>query len=84
MLAIPLLGWVGVSLYDARSIFGVFSLPALAAKNQDAANLAFLLHYWAAMLLVAMVAAHVGAGLYHHLIRGDGVLRRMLPNLRKR
>ena len=84
LLAIPLLGWVGVSAYDARSIFGLFNLPALTAKNETAANLAFLLHYWAAMLLVAMVAAHVGAALFHHLIRGDGVLRRMLPALQRR
>ena len=84
LLAIPLLGWVGVSLYDARSIFGLFNLPALAAKNQEAANTAFLLHYLAAMLLLGVVAAHVGAAFYHHFIRGDGVLRRMLPALRRR
>ena len=84
LLTIPVLGWIGVSYYDARNIFGIFNLPALAAKNENAANTAFMLHYWAAMLLVAMVAAHVGAALYHHLIRGDGVLRRMLPGLRQR
>ena len=81
LLAIPLLGWLGVSLYGARSIFGVVSLPPLAAQNQGAAELVFLLHYLAAMLLVAMIGAHVGAALFHHVIRRDGVLRRMLPGL---
>ena len=84
LLTIPVLGWVGVSYYDARSIFGIFNLPALAGKNESAANTAFMLHYWAAMLMVAMVAMHVGAALFHHLVRGDGVLRRMLPGLRQR
>ena len=84
LLAIPLLGWFGVSFYDARNIFGVFDLPALARKNQATSELVFLLHYWAAMLLALMVVAHVGAGLYHHIIRGDGVLRRMLPALKRR
>lgn len=84
LLAIPMLGWVAVSMYDARSIFGLFSLPALVAKNADASSFVFALHYYAAMLLTAMVVAHIGAGLYHHLIRRDGVLRRMLPGLKPR
>ena len=84
LLAIPLLGWVGVSYYDARSIFGLFNLPSLAAKNEAMSEQVFLWHYRAAMLLVLMIAAHIGAALYHHLIRGDGVLRRMLPALKPR
>lgn len=84
LLAIPLLGWFGVSRYDARGIFGLVSLPAIAAKDQDAATFIFTLHYWAAMLLVAMLAVHIGAAFFHHVIRGDGVLRRMLPGLGKR
>lgn len=81
LLLIPLLGWIGVSLYGARSIFGLFSLPPIAAENAPASELIFRLHYWAALLLVAMLGAHVGAALFHHFIRGDGVLRRMLPGL---
>ncbi len=84
LIAIPMLGWIGVSLYDARSVFGLFSLPALAAKNTEASNFVFALHFYAAMLLVAMVAGHIGAALYHHVIRRDGVLRRMLPGLKRR
>lgn len=84
LLAIPMLGWLGVSYYDARSLFGIVSLPPLAAKNEATATLVFTLHYYAAMLLVLMLAAHVGAAVYHHAIRGDGVLRRMLPALPRR
>lgn len=84
LLAIPMLGWTGVSLYGARSIFGIVSLPPLVAQNQDAATTVFLVHFLAAMLLVAMIGAHVGAALFHHLIRRDGVLRRMLPGLKPR
>jgi cytochrome b561 len=36
------------------------------------------------MLMTALIAAHVGAALYHHFIRRDGVLRRMLPGLQRR
>ncbi len=81
LLLIPLLGWLGVSFYGARSIFGIVSLPPLVAQNQDTAATVFLLHYWAALLLVAMIGAHVGAALFHYVILRDGVLRRMLPGL---
>jgi cytochrome b561 len=84
MLAVPLLGWIGISLYPALSIHGLFSLPGLASPNQEAAKTVFLLHKLGAILLGLMVLAHVGAALYHHFIRKDGVLRRMMPGLRKR
>ena len=32
-----------------------------------------------ANLLLLVVAAHVAAALWHHLVLRDGVLRRMLP-----
>lgn len=82
LLLVPLLGWIGVSLYGARSVFGLFSLPPLAGQDQKAAETVFWLHYWGAMAMLALLAAHVGAALYHHLIRRDGVLRRMLPGLK--
>jgi cytochrome b561 len=84
LLVVPFLGWLGVSLYGARDVLGGFRLPAIAGEDQKAATLVFQLHYWAAMLLLAAIAAHVGAAIYHHFIRGDGVLRRMLPGLKKR
>ncbi|MEZ5856358.1 MAG: cytochrome b [Hyphomicrobiaceae bacterium] len=83
LLAIPLLGWYGVSLYGARgTLFGI-TLPAIASQDQKAAEWIFELHFWAAMLMLAGITVHVAAGFYHHFIRGDGVLRRMLPGLKK-
>ncbi len=84
LLAMPLLGWLGVSMYGARSLFGVVSLPPIAGVDQDASATVFYLHYLGAVLLCLMIGAHVGAAFFHHVIRGDGVLRRMLPGLKKR
>ncbi|MGE0698424.1 MAG: cytochrome b [Hyphomicrobiaceae bacterium] len=84
LIVVPVLGWLGVSYYGALgTLFGI-NLPAIAAQNQDKAELVFKLHFWAALLIVAGVGAHVGAAFFHHFIRGDGVLRRMLPGLRPR
>jgi cytochrome b561 len=83
LILTPIAGYIGISQYPALSIFGV-SLPGIAAPNQEAASTTFLIHFWLAALLVAMVAMHIGAALYHYVIRRDNVLTRMLPSLGRR
>jgi cytochrome b561 len=79
LFGMVLSGWIGVQLFPALDIFGLFSLPAFLSPNQDMAKLAFQLHKLCAFGLVLLVAMHTAASLYHHFIRKDGVLRRMLP-----
>jgi cytochrome b561 len=80
LILVPLVGWLGVSLYGAREVFGVATIPGLAGQNTEAANPVFTLHRYLAILTVALVAMHVGAAVVlHYFIRGDGVLARMLP-----
>jgi cytochrome b561 len=81
LLAVPLSGWIGVSLYGAREIFGLFSLPPLSGVNQPLSDKVFVFHFWGAMLILALALMHISAGLFHYFIRKDGVLRRMLPRL---
>jgi len=83
LLAIPIAGYTGISLYPALDIFGLFSLPGLVSPNQPAAGTAFLVHFWLAVLLLAMIAVHFAAAMFHYLIRKDNVLTRMLPSLRR-
>lgn len=82
LLLVPIGGYIGVSQYPALDIFGI-SLPGIVAANQEAASTTFMLHFWGAMLLVAMVAAHFSAAMFHYLIRKDNVLTRMLPSARR-
>ena len=82
LLVVPLLGWIGVSLFPALTIFDLFNLPALAGPDEAAAKRVLALHGWLAILLALTIAGHIGAALYHYFIRRDGVLRRMLPGLR--
>ncbi len=79
LLAVPLGGWFGVQLYGARDVFGLFNLPGIVGENQEAAARVFFLHKLGAITLFLLVGAHVGAALYHRLIRKDGVLARMWP-----
>jgi cytochrome b561 len=79
LIVIPVLGWIGISLYPALVVFDAFAIPGLLPPDQAKSHAVFAAHAIAAFGLVALVAAHVGAALYHHFIRRDGVLRRMLP-----
>lgn len=82
LLIVPLLGWIGISLFPSLTVFNLFDLPALAPPNEEAAKRVLFVHGWLAILLALMVCAHIGAALFHHFIRKDGVLRRMLPGLK--
>jgi len=77
LLVVPVLGYIGISLYPALDIFGLFSLPGVVAPNQGAAARVFYWHWVGAVAIVLLVGMHVGAALFHYLIRRDGVLRRM-------
>jgi cytochrome b561 len=80
LILVPLVGWLGISFYGARQVFGIATIPALAAENSQAWEVARLAHKYLAYLTVALIAMHVGAAVVlHYLIRGDGVLARMLP-----
>jgi cytochrome b561 len=84
LIVMPILGWLGVSLYPALEIFGLFSLPALTAADQETAARVLAAHAILAWILIALIAGHVTMALYHHFVRGDNVLRRMLKELKQR
>ncbi|MEZ2406814.1 cytochrome b [Bosea sp. RCC_152_1] len=81
LLVVPLLGWIGVSLFPALTVFNLFNLPALTSPDQAAAGRVLGIHGKLALMAGAIVVLHILAALYHHFIRRDGVLRRMWPGL---
>ena len=81
LLAVPLLGWLGVSFYPALGLPFGLNLPGLVAADQKMAERVFLLHKLGAILLGLAVLSHIGAALFHHFIRKDNVLRRMMPRI---
>lgn len=80
LIATPIVGYIGISLFPALSIFGV-PLPGIVAPDKAAAETAFAVHGMLVLVLVLLVALHVGAALFHYLIRKDNVLGRMIPRL---
>ena len=84
LLVVPILGYIGISLYPALGLFDVVTLPGIVAPNQAAAGTVFFYHWLAAVVLVLLVGVHVAGALFHYLIKKDGVLARMLPQAGRR
>lgn len=80
LIGVPLLGWIGISLYPALTVFNAITLPALAGPDRPLSEAVLTAHKIAAFTLIALIAVHVSAAFYHYFIRRDGVLRRMLPS----
>jgi cytochrome b561 len=76
----PIVGWVMSTAFGFPVVYlGVLRLPQIVEADRDLAERLQLVHFTLAMVLVALFAAHLGGVLFHHLIKQDGVLRRMLP-----
>ena len=80
LIAGPFLGWASASAHNLpATVFGLFTLPNLAAPRARWALTAGDIHKVAMWTVLALIVLHVGAALYHHFVRRDRVLQRMLP-----
>lgn len=80
LLISPFLGWASASAHKLPvTLFGLLALPELAAPRARWALTAGDIHGLLMWVLLALIGLHAAAALYHHFIRRDGVLRRMLP-----
>lgn len=80
LFAMPILGWLGTSAYGApMSIFGLFDLPPLLAKDEPLSDRLFDLHQTLGLILAGLIVVHVGAALMHRFVIKDTVLQRMWP-----
>jgi cytochrome b561 len=84
LICAPVAGYIGISLFPALDIFGLFSLPGVVAPDKEAAKTAFAVHKLLVVLLVLLIAVHVAAALFHYFGRKDNVLGRMIPRLLRR
>lgn len=76
----PLLGWLQVSYGGGRIILPALGwhLPALVHPDPQAEDLAGELHEIIGNVFYGVIALHVLAALWHHFVRRDNALKRML------
>ena len=80
LLVGPFLGWASASAHELPvTVFGLFTLPDIAAPHARWALTAGDIHKVGMWTLLALIGLHAAAALYHYVVRHDGVLQRMLP-----
>lgn len=83
LLVLPLLGWAySNSMAKPVHFFGA-TLPPLVSPDPDLADTLGDWHVDAAWTLLGLTLLHTAAALWHHFVRHDDVLRRMLPGHRR-
>ena len=60
------------------SVFDIFTIPAASEKSPELAKFFHETHQYTAFGLVALITIHILAALYHHFIRRDNTLTRMI------
>lgn len=80
LFAIPIVGvvltWMRGGSLD---FFGLFTIPAPFAPDRETARSVKEVHELLANAIIVVMALHALAALWHHYVRRDDVLRRMLP-----
>jgi len=72
-------GWIATSAYRAPiKVFWLFELPPIWPVDQPFSEKMFAVHRFIGIALVFLICAHIGAALFHHFVRKDDVLTRML------
>ena len=78
MIVVPVLGWANAGSRDWAVGIGPLQLPRLAQAGSTLGHELGDIHGYLAIVLAVVVGLHVAAGLYHHVIRRDGTLQRMM------
>jgi cytochrome b561 len=80
MIAMPLIGWGMLSAAAYPVVpFGGVQLPAILPQSDSLHTLLWDAHFYLAFAFFALILLHVAAGLFHALVRRDGVFEAMSP-----
>ena len=83
MIAMPVSGYLtSTAGGNEISWFGLFSLPRLVGKDKFLDEAASWAHLTFAWVIAFVLAAHLGAVVWHAVVRRDSVLTRMWPRYR--
>jgi cytochrome b561 len=83
MVALPVTGWLMSSAAGFPvPFFGLFYLPDFIRENDALFQFFIAVHKWLAYALIAYIAVHMGAALWHHFVRRDATLKKMMPAVR--
>jgi cytochrome b561 len=79
MIGLPVLGWLTLSAKGRPVHLYLFDLPFLLDPNRGLARQLKELHETIANVGYAAIGLHAAMALFHHYVKRDTVLKRMLP-----
>lgn len=82
VISMALSGWIGASAAGRPPHVGDLALLLPVPHNKAIVIAAFLMHGAIAIGLAFLITIHIMAAFFHHYIRKDEILKRMLPNRR--
>lgn len=75
----PIVGWIATSAYRAPVLyFWMFELPPIWPVDQPFSETMFTVHRTLGIVISVLICMHLGAALFHHFVRRDRVLMRMV------
>jgi cytochrome b561 len=75
----PIVGYIMTSAYPAPvPFFGLFNLPSIWPENRALSEQLSVVHLYIGIAIALVAAVHIGAALFHHFVRKDRVLMRMI------
>jgi cytochrome b561 len=75
----PIVGFLATNAWGFPfKWWGVVPIPSPIGQNEALAPVLSAIHWWCAMLLILLLAVHISAALWHHFVRRDGTLHKML------
>lgn len=84
MLIMPLMGFAASAATGSEfEFFGLFVVPNVIEENKTVATVTYWVHFVTGWMMAGLVALHAAAAFWHHFIKKDDTLRRMLPVLSK-
>lgn len=85
LIVMPLSGLVGSVAGGRPPRLDGISIQLPIDANKTLANISFeYVHEPLAVILIILISLHILAALYHHFIKRDDILRRMLPSRGRR
>jgi cytochrome b561 len=79
LLVQPFVGWIATSAYRApMPMFGLFNLPPIWPVDRPLSGQLFVVHRSLGVIIAVIATVHIAAALYHHFVRKDRVLMRMV------
>jgi cytochrome b561 len=85
MVAVPIGGYV-LSTASAHPVswFGLVTFPSVVPVDKSLAKIAEDAHVTGAFILIAVIALHIIAAIWHHWFKRDEVMARMAPRLARK